>query len=158
MIVDVSPLLRHLLEEIAGADPLPPAERGRRLAIEDLVLIEIERLRQLHFHIRLPADPRLRSFCEAALASPKASRTFEELAEDVGASARTLRRLFQDQLGMNFATWRQQALLVEALARLEEGVPISAVARELGYATPAAFTTMFKRVLGESPRNHRKYG
>jgi AraC-like DNA-binding protein len=154
-VVDVPPLLRHLLEQLAGAEPPAPEERPRRHALEDLVLIEIGRLQRLRLHVPLPADPRLRKLCDAVLASPDASRTLEDLEAVAGASARTLRRLFQQELGLSFAAWREQARVVEALARLEEGRPVSAVSRELGYAAPSAFTAMFKRVFGKSPRDHQ---
>lgn len=154
-VVDVPPLLQHLLDQLAGGEPPPPELRERRRAIEDLVLIEIGRLERLRLHIPLPADPRLRKLCDEILAAPDTGRTLEELGDLAGASARTLRRLFRQELGMSFADWRQQARVVEALARLEEGQPITVVSRDLGYAAPGAFTTMFKRVLGKPPREHQ---
>jgi AraC-like DNA-binding protein len=154
-VVDVPPLLQQLLEELAGAEPPPPGQRPRRHAMEDLVLIEIARLERLRLHIPLPRDPRLRRLCEEILLSPNDGRTLEDLSDLVGASVRTLRRLFQEELKMSFADWRQQALVVEALARLEEGQSVSAVSRALGYAAPSAFTAMFKRVLGRPPRSHQ---
>ncbi|MFK3796287.1 helix-turn-helix domain-containing protein [Pseudomonas sp. NPDC088444] len=42
--------------------------------------------------------------------------------------------------------------LATALDRLEQGQALGAVARELGYASPSAFSAMFRRVMGESPR------
>ena len=154
-IVDVPPLLLHLLEQLAGAEPPPPEQRARHRTIEDLVLIEIEQLERLRLHIPLPTNARLRKICDEILASPETGGTLEDLAEVAGASARTLRRLFQQELGMSFAAWRQQARLVEALARLGEGQPIAAVSRELGYAAPSAFSAMFKRVIGKPPRSYQ---
>ncbi len=57
---------------------------------------------------------------------------------------------------MSFATWREQACLIEAMARLEEGASISDVSQQLGYAAPSAFTAMFKRALGQSPREYQR--
>jgi AraC-like DNA-binding protein len=59
---------------------------------------------------------------------------------------------------MNLSAWRQQACLVAALPRLAEGEAVTTVALDLGYATSAAFTAMFKRVLGMSPRGYVAYG
>jgi methylphosphotriester-DNA--protein-cysteine methyltransferase len=64
--------------------------------------------------------------------------------------------LFRRETGLSFATWRQQACLVAVLPRLVAGEPVTAVAIDLGYDNPAAFTSMFKRVLGSSPRNYLK--
>ncbi len=152
-VVDVPPLLQGLLDQLAGLD-VPSDQRARRRAMEDLVLIEIARMERLRLHIPMPNEPRLRRLCDMLLAQPQDRRTLEALGEVVGASARTVRRLFQQEMGMSFADWRQQARLVEALGRLGEGQPIAAVAHELGYAAPSAFTAMFKRAFGASPKNY----
>jgi AraC-like DNA-binding protein len=52
---------------------------------------------------------------------------------------------------MPFGEWRQHACLISALSRLAEGQPVTAVALELGYDSPGAFSTMFRRRLGFSP-------
>jgi AraC-like DNA-binding protein len=63
---------------------------------------------------------------------------------------RTLARLFKDGLGMGFAEWRRQVQLVTAVAELIQGVPVSAIARALGYS-PSSFSDMFRRELGVTP-------
>jgi methylphosphotriester-DNA--protein-cysteine methyltransferase len=42
--------------------------------------------------------------------------------------------------------------LLAALPRLASGEPVTRVAFDLGYDSAAAFTTMFKRMLGAPPR------
>lgn len=150
-VVDVPPLLQHLLDELAGLDS-PEAHESRHRVMEELVLIEVTRLRRIQLHVRIPGDARLRKLCNMVLAHPEDGRTFDDLALHTGATARTLRRLFQQDIGMSFAAWRQQVRLVEALARLAEGQVVAKVSRELGYSTPSAFTAMFKRMMGCSPR------
>jgi AraC-like DNA-binding protein len=71
-------------------------------------------------------------------------------------SRRAFTRLFRRETGLTFATWRQQACLIAALPRLAAGEPVTAVAIDLGYDNPAAFTSMFKRALGSSPRAYLK--
>jgi AraC-like DNA-binding protein len=74
-------------------------------------------------------------------------------AENAGASVRTLARLFQAALGMGFAEWRRQVQLATAVAELIQGVPISTIARDLGYS-PSSFSDMFRRELGMSPSQY----
>ena len=50
---------------------------------------------------------------------------------------------------MSFATWRQQARLLESLRRLAAGEPVTKVALDCGYAS--AFGAMFRRALGVAP-------
>ena len=46
---------------------------------------------------------------------------------------------------MSFATWRQQARLLESLRRLAAGEPVTKVALDCGYASASAFGAMFRR-------------
>ena len=69
---------------------------------------------------------------------------------EIGASVRTLSRLFRQELGMGFAEWRRQVQLAVALSRLAEGQPVSQIARSLGYL-PSSFSDMFRRALGAAP-------
>ncbi|MCP3721036.1 AraC family transcriptional regulator [Paraburkholderia sp. CNPSo 3281] len=61
---------------------------------------------------------------------------------------------FREQLGTSFVAWREQACLIEAVARLNRGESVTRVAYELGYGSPTAFSTMFKRVMGVSPQRY----
>ena len=70
---------------------------------------------------------------------------------------RTLTRLFRKETGMSFVEWRQHIRLLEALTRLASGEPVTNVALDLGYESPSAFTAMFRRALGESPRNYLRW-
>ena len=49
---------------------------------------------------------------------------------------------------MTFGQWRQQARLITALEQLASGVKVVDVALSLGYASPSALATMFKRQFG----------
>lgn len=51
---------------------------------------------------------------------------------------------------MTFGQWRQQARLLLALERLAVGAKITDMALELGYESPSAFTSVFKKQLGKN--------
>jgi AraC-like DNA-binding protein len=69
---------------------------------------------------------------------------------------RSFTRLFRRETGMSFAEWRQQACICAALPRLAAGESVTAVALDLGYESPAAFATMFKRLAGIPPSRYRR--
>ena len=96
-------------------------------------------------------DKRLRALCEAVLRAPAERATLAQWAADVGASERTMARLFRDELGTSYQQWRQQAVLAHALPLLARGVPVSQVAAASGYASDSAFTAMFKAAMGQPP-------
>jgi AraC-like DNA-binding protein len=67
-------------------------------------------------------------------------------------SRRSFTRAFHRETGLSLSIWRQQACLFAAFPRLAAGEAITSVALDLGYESIAAFTTMFKRMVGASPR------
>jgi len=73
----------------------------------------------------------------------------------VGASSRTLARLFLRETGMSFTAWRQQVRLAAALERLAEEGNVSQAARVAGYDSPSAFAAMCRRTLGNTPQEFR---
>jgi AraC-like DNA-binding protein len=54
-------------------------------------------------------------------------------------------------MGLSFGKWRQQVRLLRALERLAAGAAVTEVAFDLGYDSPSAFVTMFRRALGTTP-------
>lgn len=149
-VIDVSSLMRELVEALAAVDRRANALRYELLS--RLLLEEIRTAPTLSLDLRLPNDRRLRALCEALLDDPGDSSGLEEWAPRVGASARTLARLFQQELGMSFGQWRQRVRLAHAAALVSVGQPLSTVAASLGYESASAFSAMFKRALGRSPR------
>jgi hypothetical protein len=109
-VLVVSPLLR----ELVGALDLPAGQalpKAREEKLTDLVLDEITRADTMELGVPLPhaqtGDKRLRALCEAVLRSPAERATLAGWAGDVGASERTLARLFRTELGMSYQQWRQ---------------------------------------------------
>ena len=75
----------------------------------------------------------------------------EDWGKMVGATGRTLARHFRLETGMTFGQWRQQIRILEALKRLGSKEPVTTVAIDLGYDSPSAFISMFKKALGKTP-------
>lgn len=78
----------------------------------------------------------------------------DDWASALAMSRRAFTRTFRRQTGVSLSLWRQQACLLSALPRLANGEPVTSVALDLGYDSAAAFTTMFKRMLGAPPRQY----
>jgi AraC-like DNA-binding protein len=62
--------------------------------------------------------------------------------------------LFESELQMSFVRWRQHVRLAKALSQISLGHSIKTVAREAGYASCSAFSSMFHRVLGVTPTDY----
>lgn len=151
-VLEVSPLLRELAVQLARDEVDPgTAVLDREVWIGRLILDEIRRAPSLQLGVALPADKRLRRLCEAVLAEPMRHASLDGWAAEVGASARTVSRLFRQELGSSYAQWRQQALLAEALRLAAHRKPMQVIAAELGYASASAFTAMVTRTVGMPP-------
>ncbi|NMG64706.1 helix-turn-helix domain-containing protein [Azoarcus indigens] len=148
-VIEIGPLARELISALAASPP-PSGEHLRQ--IQALLLTELAHARTLDLRLPQPADRRLRALCEALMDDPADTAPLEEWAQRVGASARTLARLFQAEMGMSFGLWRQQVRLNRATVLAAQGRPYAEIAAELGYASPSAFSAMFRRAYGMSPR------
>jgi AraC-like DNA-binding protein len=155
-VFEINGLLRELITRLAehARDDDAWLAAAYRLAA-----IELAHAPRSTMRIPLPdaSDRRLATLCRAVIDNPSAEIGFEQHAATVGASVRTLSRLFTRELGMGFAEWRRQVQLAVAVSRLAEGQPVSAVARMLGYL-PSSFSDMFRRELGMAPSEFRPEG
>ncbi len=153
-VLVVSPLLResiHALDAPSGLSLAPAREK----LLSALVLDEITHADTQALGVPLPhpqtGDKRLRALCEAVMRAPSSRATLAEWAADMGASERTMARLFREELGLSYQQWRQQAILAHALPLLARGQPVSQVAAASGYASDSAFSAMFKAAMGRPP-------
>lgn len=82
--------------------------------------------------------------------------TVASLAAAVGCSRAVLARRFHEQVGeppISFLTGWRLALAADLLREPE--ATIAGIARRVGYSTPFALSTAFKRAYGVSPHTHR---
>lgn len=146
-VLGVSSLLRELIVALTQAD----TGSERESLLTALILNELAHSPTTAIRVALPADKRLRSLCEKLIADPGSPLTLDDWAPQVGASSRTLARLFEKELRMSFGQWRQQIRLAHAAPLIARGHPLSQVAAELGYASQSAFSAMFRKTFGQSP-------
>jgi AraC-like DNA-binding protein len=117
-----------------------------------LLLDEIGRLPERRLGLPFPASGRLAGLCREFVEQPSPVAKIDDWARRLNMSRRTFTRFFRQEMGLSFVTWRQQACLFACLPRLAAGEPVTRVALDAGYESVPAFTTMFKRMLGTSPR------
>ena len=149
-VVAISPLLRELI--LAALEVIPPcAPDSRDARLMALLLDEVGVLPCLPLRLLYPSDPLLIRICHALGEQPGDRRTLSDWAAELAVDARTIQRRFARQTGMTFGQWRQQARLCCALEQLAAGEKIVDVAQTLGYDSPSAFATMFRRQFGSVP-------
>jgi len=152
-MVQISPLIRALILEAVDL-PVEYEADGRAGLIMSLLLHELGALPALPVGLPLPADARLHALCQRFVMAPDPHARIDDWCAELGMSRRSFTRLFKRETGLSFALWRQRACLFAALPRLGGGEAVTTVALDLGYDSVAAFTTMFRRLLGQSPSRY----
>ena len=102
-----------------------------------------------------PYGSRLTDVCESVLQNPDKDRQLDRAADALRVTVRTLGRLFQEELGTSAARWRRDVQIATACCALDNGTPVSEVAKKLGYGH-GAFSTLFRSRLGYSPREQAR--
>ena len=154
-----SPLLPLLGTEIGRDEPGQEAVLDRLL---DLLLIAVLRAWFAQPEATAPAwyrahaDPIVGRALRLMQHDPAHPWTVAELAAQAGVSRAALARRFTELVGeppMSYLTGWRLAMAADLLR--EPDATIGAVARQVGYGSPFALSTAFKRVRGVSPREYR---
>ena len=149
-VIAVTPLLKELILYAMGLPRRYPL-KGPEARLLAVLLDQIRSMPIAPLELPIPEDPRLHKIYEHLVVHPEDNKTLEEWGKTVGATGRTLARNFRKETGLSFGRWRQQIKILEALRRLAEKEPVTTVAIDLGYDSPSAFITMFKKALGKTP-------
>lgn len=151
-----SPLPGLLVAETARDAPGQEVVLDRLL---DLVLTAVLRewaARQDGGLLGVHADPPVARALHLLQERPREAWTVASLAAAVGLSRAALARRFTDAVGtppMAFLTRWRMALAADLLR--DPSVTLATVARQVGYGTPFALSTAFRRTYGVSPAEHR---
>ena len=149
-VVAASGLLGELVAHLADPGLADGARRRAEAVLWDLMVpLPVATLSP-----PLPRDERARRVADALLADVTDGRSLAAWGREVGASARTLARLFVAETGVGFERWRTTARLAAALALLAAGTPVGATAHRVGYATASAFVAAFRREVGVTPADY----
>jgi len=96
----------------------------------------------------LAQDGSTTRLCETIAGGPVSLHVLEQ---QIGASSRTIGRIFQRETGMRYQQWRQQWRLMRAIELLATGRSLSYCAFQLGFASDSAFIAFFKSMTGSTP-------
>ena len=155
----VSDLARELLLTLTGPDnydrPATDHHRAARARVRRVLVDELHEAHEQPLQLPEPHDDRLKAIASLLYAQPGDKTPLADLGKTVGASARTLSRLFHDELGMTFYQWRTQLRVCHALILLAEGHDATRVAYACGWANPSSFIAAFTAIIGTTPGRHR---
>jgi AraC-like DNA-binding protein len=151
--VNVTPLLRELILyaiQLGALDTKVPAQAR----IIGVLLDQLEELRTVPLQLPAPRDQRALKTARILQQDPSSIESLSEIARQVGASRRTIERLFKAETGMPFNQWRQRLRLINAVRLLAAGESVTRVAIESGYGSTSAFIAMFRKMVGTTPSRY----
>ncbi|WAL67362.1 AraC family transcriptional regulator [Amycolatopsis cynarae] len=148
----VSGLAREILLTLTG-----PCDRDRaaRARLRRVLVDELHEAHEQPLQLPEPHDDRLRAIARILYRTPADNSSLAELGQKAGASARTLSRLFHNELGMTFYQWRTQLRVYHALVLLADGHDTTHVAHACGWANPSSFIAAFANLVGTTPGRYR---
>ena len=152
-VFPVSVLLREMIRytERWSQDLIDEAQANRFLqALTDILPGELEKSIPVYLpsttHHKLLA---VTAYIQENLAQPI---RFPWLAREFGLSARSLSRLFLQELGTSFSTYCKIARIMRALELIEMGYDnVAQLATNVGYESMATFSTNFLAICGQRP-------
>ncbi|MDR0218475.1 MAG: helix-turn-helix transcriptional regulator [Enterobacteriaceae bacterium] len=148
-ILETTSLLQAVLERIATSPFDTDWKQGAGAHLLAVSFDEMHRARQEPTLLPLPYDRRL-----ARISFEQLPPLLQEIATYIGASEKTITRLFQRETGMSYQQWRQQWRLIKAIELLAQDKTLSYVAQELGFANDSAFVSFFRKIMGRPPREY----
>lgn len=149
-VISINPLVRELIVA-SGTFPTDYDIHGPEGRLIHVLVDQLAQMPEVAFNLPIPSDPRLLRICSALQQTPDDSRTLAEWGSEVGISDRSLTRLFMLQTGLSFGDWRQRLRLLVALGSLENGLQVTRVAMDCGYASASAFIAAFRKTFGTTP-------
>lgn len=153
-IVFVQSLLRELIFAFESKSSMANTDLDREMRLASVLLDQLLAAPLEPIYLPMPNDRRLLRLTESMIENPDRRLTIDEWGSRVGASNRTLSRLFQRETGLSFVRWRQQLHIGLALQRLAQGELVTNIAGDLGYESVSAFISMFRRMLGTTPARY----
>jgi len=149
----VSPLLAELIERICWWrwDEVLTKEQNHILQV---FWDELYQAKEETYELTIPTDFRLQSFIQEFMLEKKVPPFLNELATYVGASEKTITRIFKRETKMSYQAWRQQWRVHRAIELLAENATISTVSDYLDFSSDSAFIEFFKNHTGITPAKY----
>jgi AraC-like DNA-binding protein len=149
-----SGLAREVLLALTGPRDYDRAASAR---LRRVLVDELHEAPEQPLQLPEPRDDRLQAIARMLYENPADNTALADLGRTIGASARTLSRLFHNELGMTFYEWRTQLRVHHALILLADGHDTTHVAHACGWANPSGFIAAFTNIIGTTPGRHQHH-
>ena len=148
-ILDVNPLFLALIDRMA----MWSFDKSEDEMINSLNLFieELNAAKDTHLNLPLPYDYRLKDWLLKVNNDDFLAPTLTQLSTEVGASTKTITRIFTKETGMPYQSWRQQWRVLAAIELLSKQLRVTDIAYRLGFSSDSAFISFFRQKTGFTP-------
>ncbi|MCW8335342.1 AraC family transcriptional regulator [Vibrio paucivorans] len=148
-VFDVSPLFVALIERMA----FWPWDIPDKLTTNTVALFfeELASLKEQHLSLPMPTDRRLIPWLSRLQIGDAIVPQLNTLSQTIGASGKTITRIFAKETGMPYQNWRQRWRLQKSIEMLSSGLQVNDVAYQLEFSSDSAFIAFFKQQTGLTP-------
>lgn len=102
-----------------------------------------------------PKDERLIKIGQFLRKNLEKRYTIEEVAKEFGFSARTLSRLFKEDIGLSYVKFYRAIRISQALELMAENkLNVYEIAVKVGFISLSAFSNIFQRIMGMRPQEY----
>lgn len=129
-----------------------------RDALLHVLACEMAQMDELPLQLTLPEDRRARNVANELLKDPGCMLNQAQLAQKWGISVRNLSRLFNQETGLSFSQWRQQAKVLSSLQWVLAGLSVAEIAALSGYSNVSAYIEIFRQRFGKTPGQFKGQG
>jgi AraC-like DNA-binding protein len=152
-IVNIPSLMRELILHVSRIGVLDRRNPTQAHLIS-VLLDELVSVSDVPLQLPMPRDPRARRLAAILQARPDDAGSVAALSQRVGASRRTMERLFLAETRMTVGEWRRRLRLLHGVRLLAGGQSVTNAALDAGYASTSAFIAAFKRTFGTTPSRY----
>ncbi|CAG8999061.1 MAG: HTH-type transcriptional regulator NimR [Candidatus Celerinatantimonas neptuna] len=151
-LVEASRFAIGIIDKLIRNDELSSEQRTLLIGFLRGELKQAKRSENL---IPLPSDPRLTKITDCLIQQPHLRDSLAQWGQKVGASERTLARLFIKETGLNYRNWYHRLRRNETLKGLQDGLSNEQMAEKLGFSSGDSFSHWVQRAFQCSPRELR---
>jgi len=155
-VIEVSNFFRELILHLQSVVVITEKESQEQSRLIDVLYDQIWLDQAIELQMPMPKDRRLMPIVNALLENPSNELTLKNWSVYVGASERTLSRLFKNEVQLSYPLWRQKLRLIASLHLLEQDMTVQNAAHQVGYYSCSAFIEAFKQTFKLTPQQYKK--
>lgn len=152
MLIDASKLAIGIIDKFANTD----VGLNKATSLLGFLLDELIEGVSSKNILPLPIDRRLIHITQSTIKNLTDNINLKEWGRKVGASERTLSRLFIKETGLSYKGWVNRLKHNKAITGLMDGLTNEKLSLELGFASGDSFSHWFQKEFNEAPTSMKK--